>query len=127
MNDGRSQVVDFESRRAETPSPPEPPPVRSRDGRSPWPWVLAAALGACAVGWVLAVQEGRELARELAVREAELSDVRARLEAHQTHLAGARERVRDLSQGLGELDAYLGNVPVPPGTPPGAPPSLGEP
>jgi len=120
MNDGRNHVVDLDSRRAEPD--PEPEPARAREGRSPWPWVLAAALGACAVGWALAVQEGRELAGALAVREAELAEALGRVEAHEAHLAGARQRVRDLHEGLGDLSAYLLEGPARAGAPAAAPP-----
>jgi uncharacterized protein HemX len=112
MSEGRSPVVELDSRRAAVP----PPAARAtaRSGRNRWSWVLLAALAACAVGWLLAAQEGRELASALAAseatletREAALADATLRLEAYDAHVSRVQERVRALSAELGDLEVLL--------------------
>jgi hypothetical protein len=83
-------------------------------GRAALPWLLGAALLACAIGWTLERRHAAALESELGATQARLEEAHSRLEARQRHLEAVRAGVASLAAGLGELESLVSADPEAP-------------
>jgi hypothetical protein len=83
------------------------------------PWLLGAALLACALGWALERRQSAALQAELGQTQVELEETRLRLEARQRHLEAVRAGVASLTAGLAELESLVSADPEAPAPEPG--------
>jgi hypothetical protein len=99
----------------------EPAGPRSRRLGAALPWMLGAALLACAVGWALERRHATTLQAELGATRASLEEARVHLEARQRHLEAVRAAVDTLAVGMGDLEALVATDPEAPRPPEPAP------
>jgi uncharacterized protein HemX len=106
--------------REASPSPAaEGAAARPGRGRVVLPWLLGAALLACAIGWALERRQSASLEAELGQTRVELEEARSLLEARQRHLEAVRAGVASLAAGLGELESLVSADPEAPAPEPG--------